>query len=97
MKMEPTINADKPDTLLTLNSDVLYYHTDLVSKLKHGDKLKFNCSLHERERGSLKDVMHFHVSGLEVVGHDANYALFNSEIEEEWIRIHVEDRGGLRS
>ena len=93
MKMEPPVSDENPDTLLTLNSDVLYYYSDLVSTLKHGDKLKFNCSLHERERGSLKDVLHFHVSGLEVVGHDAKYALFNSAIEEEWIRIHVEDRG----
>ena len=77
MKMEPTLHNDsRPDTLITLNSDVLYYHLDLVKTLKHGDKIRFNCTLHERERGTLKDVMHFHVDELKVVGHDTNYAMY---------------------
>lgn len=37
---------NKPDTLITLNTDVLYYNNEIVRSLKHGDKLKFNCTLH---------------------------------------------------
>jgi hypothetical protein len=47
MKMEPSLHNDsRPDTLLTLNSDVVFYNSDILSSLTHGDKLKFNCSLH---------------------------------------------------
>lgn len=98
MKMEPSLHNDsRPDTLITLNSDTLFYANDVVSTLKHGDRLRFNCSLHERERGSLKDVMHFHVSEVERIGHDPSYAMYTTPIEEEWIQIHVEDKGKLRS
>lgn len=41
--------------------------------------------------------MHFHVEALEVVGHDSQYAMYTTEIEEEWIRLHVENKGGLTS
>lgn len=34
---------------------------------------------------------------MERIGHENKYAMFVSEIEEEWIRIHVEDRGNMRS
>lgn len=98
MKMDPTLHNDtKPDILLTLNSDVLFSHSELASDLVHGDKIRFNCTLHDRERGSLKDVLHFHVDKMEKVGHDSKYAMFVSEIEEEWIKIHVEDKGNMRS
>lgn len=90
MKMDPTPHDDgRPDILLTINSDVLFYHGELVKNLVHGDQLKFNCSLHDRERGSLKDVMHFHISELELAGHDSKYAMYTKPIEEEWIKIHV--------
>ncbi len=46
----------------------------------HGDKLKFNCTLHERERGSFKDVMHFHVTDIMMTGHNTNYALYTTPI-----------------
>lgn len=31
------------------------------------------------------------------IGHDSNFALFTTEIEEEWMKIHLEDKGKLRS
>jgi hypothetical protein len=33
--------------------------------------------------------MHFHVEELEVIGHDAQHAMYTTEIEEEWIKLHV--------
>jgi hypothetical protein len=62
MKMNPPLlEESKPDILLTLNSDAVFFNSDVLKAVMHGDLIKFNCSLHERERGSLKDVMHFHV------------------------------------
>lgn len=96
--MQPGVAEDgQPDVLLTLSSEAVYYSSDVIGALQHGDLLRFNCSLHEKHGGSAKDVMHFHAEGLEVVGHDAQFALFTSEIEEEWIRLHVENRGLLTS
>lgn len=46
--------------------------------MKHGDKLRFNSTLHERERGTLKDVMHFHVFDLEIIGHNNSYAMYTT-------------------
>lgn len=97
MKMEPSLHAEKPDILLTLDTDVVYFNKELIRSLVHGDKIKFNCTLHDRERGNLKDVLHFHIDDIEVTGHDKNYALYNTPIEEEWIQIHVQDRGRLTS
>ena len=98
MKMTPSLyNDSRPETLITLNTDTLASNAELVQRLVHGDQIRFNSSLHDRERGSLKDVMHFHVFDLEVVGHDRSYAMYTTEIEEEWIKIHVEDKGKLRS
>lgn len=96
--MEPSLhNGTRPDVLVTLDSDVLYRNSELVAELQHGDKIRFNCSLHDRERGGLKDVLHFHVSHFAKIGHDSNFALFTTEIEEEWMKIHLEDKGKLRS
>jgi hypothetical protein len=98
MKMEPRVRQDsQPDVLLTLDSGAVYDNSAVLATLQHGDLLRFNCSLHERYRGTLHDVMHFHVEEVEVVGHDQQYAMYTSEIEEEWIRIHVENKGGLTS
>lgn len=98
MKMEPGVaESGQPDVLLTLSSEAVYYGSEAMKGLQHGDLLRFNCTLHEKYSGGLKDVMHFHVEGLEVVGHDAQYALYTSEIEEEWIRLHVENKGMLTS
>lgn len=98
MKMEPRVRQDnQPDVLLTLDSESLYRNTLAVEAMQHGDLVRFNCSLHERYRGNLRDVMHFHVEEVEVIGHDQQYAMYTTEIEEEWIRLHVEDRGGLTS
>lgn len=41
--------------------------------------------------------MHFHGMQIEVVGHDSQYSMYTTEIEEDWIRLHVENVGGLRS
>lgn len=47
MKMDPTLHNDtKPDILITINSDVLFTQSEVVRNLVHGDKLRFNCSLH---------------------------------------------------
>jgi len=81
MNMEPSLHSDKPDILLTLDTDVVFFNKEVIRNLIHGDKIRFNCSLHERERGSLKDVMHFHIEDLEMVGHDKNYAMYTTPIE----------------
>ena len=41
--------------------------------------------------------MHFHVDTLAIEGHHEEYALYLPEIEEEWIRLHLEDQNQLRS
>ena len=33
--------------------------------------------------------MHFHVTEVEKIGHDQKYAMYTTEIEHEWIKIHV--------
>ncbi len=82
MKMDPSLHNDtRPDILITLNTDVLSENSQLVQRIVHGDKLQFNCSLSERERGNLKDVMHFHVSDLKIVGHDSQYQMYTTQIE----------------
>jgi hypothetical protein len=80
--MDPPVSKNgNPDILITLDSDALFYNSEIVGNLIHGDQVRFNCTLHERERGSLKDVMHFHIDQLSIVGHDPQYALFTTEIE----------------
>jgi hypothetical protein len=62
MKMDPKLNQDSsPDVLLTLTSEAVYSNKDVLKELVHGSKVKFNCTLHERYRGNIKDVMHFHI------------------------------------
>jgi len=79
VKMNPdTTHDNKPDVLLTLNSDAVFYNSEILRNLQHGDLMRFNCTLHERERGSLKDVMHFHVEKLEIIGHDSTYAMYTT-------------------
>lgn len=34
---------------------------------------------------------------MEKIGHNSQLAMFVSEIEEEWIQIHVEDKGNMRT
>jgi hypothetical protein len=98
LKMEPRAKEDsQPDVLLTLDSEAVYQSSEILQALKHGDLVRFNCSLHERYTGNLRDVMHFHGMQIEVVGRDSQYSMYTTEIEEDWIRLHVENVGGLRS
>ena len=84
--------------MITLSTEALYYNEEVVKTLKHGDRVSFNCTLHDKEKGNFKDVMHFHVESLEVTGHDEKYSLYTTEVEEEWIEVNVENRPtGLRS
>jgi hypothetical protein len=98
MKMQPALyNDTRPDILLTLSNEALYYNEEAIRALKHGDHIRFNSTLHQRYNGNLKDVMHFHLDTLEVIGHDDSIPMFTSDAEEEWIQIHVEDKSRLTS
>ena len=98
LKMDPRAKIDdQPDVLLTLDSEAVFQNSELLQALSHGNLVRFNCSMHERYSGNLRDVMHFHGLEIEVIGHDDRYAMYTSEIEEDWIRLHVENVGGLRS
>ena len=74
MKMNPSMYiGNTPDILITIDSDSAYYNFGLLSNLSPGDLLRFNCSLHESERNSSKDLRHFHVESLDIIGHANNY------------------------
>jgi len=63
--MTPSLSKDsKPDILITIDSDAVYYNSNVLSNLTHGDLIRFNCSLHEHQQISAKDVLHFHVEAL---------------------------------
>lgn len=49
LKMDPTMHNDtKPDVLMTLNTDIVFYNSDILKNLIHGDRIRFNCTLHDR-------------------------------------------------
>lgn len=98
MKMEPAVyNDSRPDILLTLTTEALYQNKEIIQSLNHGDHIKFNSTLHQRSYGNIKDVMHFHLDKMQVIGHNDSIPMYTSNEEEAWIQVHVEDRPALSS
>lgn len=96
LKMEPTFTPiTQPDLILTLSSDVVHDHLELVSNLKHGEEILFNSTYHMSRKNNAED-KHLHGFDIKKTGKfDDQILLYITNTEEEWIEAHVEDKNKL--
>ena len=77
LKMEPTFTPmTQPDLILTLSSDVVHEHLELVSNLKHGEEILFNSTYHMSRKNNAED-KHLHGFDIKKTGKPFEYKVCN--------------------